>query len=52
MHYSENEFIFRIIRGYWFDVGIGVFDAIVWTVMKNLNLGSIFMPQMSGSIAV
>ena len=38
------------------DIGLVVrqntFDSMIWTVIKNLNPGSIFMPQISGSIAV
>ena len=28
------------------------FDSMIWTVIKKLNPRSIFMPQISGSMAV
>ena len=32
-------------------VGQSTFDSMIWTFIKNLNPGSIFIPQISGSIA-
>ena len=38
------------------DIGLVVmqntFDSMIWTVIKKLNPRSIFMPQISGSMAV
>ena len=45
--FRKYESIFRITRGYWFGVGIGVFDAIVWTGYLPLTPPIEFAPSSS-----
>ena len=51
----KHDFYIKILRGYWFGgkaKHFWFYDVDSQSVIKNLNPGSIFMPQISGSIRV